>query len=384
MPPDRGLSTGSAHGLKSKKDRITVGLTVNSDGSEKLEPIFIGHAERPRCFSRKHGWEHGFIYYHNKKAWMNHTIFQHWILGVNLKFAAQNRRILLWLDNFAGHNLPEEGLSHIQAEFFSPNLTPHVQPLDAGIIKSLKTNYKQRFISRAIRLFDTGTLVTSELYLIDQLTAMRMVVKSWEAVSAQTIRHCWKHTRIIEGHNKGYDRLYFCIDVVLYFVLDADIERGVFNIIQLFVCRPSLGPCVDPSGGEAEVQLEERIQTLEDIGAVSRMNRMSLDEILNPEGELENQWELWKAEELFNQRQKETAAEAAESLEAEALEFHIDRPTSKEALGLMVKLMNYLEADDSPISDQLEGMLTKYSAHVRSHLTKTANQSSLTDYFKSS
>lgn len=135
---------------------------------------------------------------------MNHAIFQNWILALNLTFASQDRHVLLWLDNFAGHTLPDLGLSHIRVGFFSPNLTPHVQPMDAGIIKNLKTNNNHRFIGRAIRLFDTGTTVTSDLYCIDQLTTMRMLIKSWAAVTPQTIRHCWVHTKIIECHQKGY------------------------------------------------------------------------------------------------------------------------------------------------------------------------------------
>lgn len=113
MPPDRGLSTGSAHGLKSKKNRLTLALTVNADGSEALEPLFIGHASKPRCFERQSGADREVIYFYNKKAWMNHFIFHQYLLDLNNTFASQNRKVLLWVDNFAGHTIPDKGLTHV-------------------------------------------------------------------------------------------------------------------------------------------------------------------------------------------------------------------------------------------------------------------------------
>jgi len=38
------------------------------------------------------------------------------------------------LDNFGGHKWREGNIMNIHFIFFSPNLTAHVQPADAGII----------------------------------------------------------------------------------------------------------------------------------------------------------------------------------------------------------------------------------------------------------
>lgn len=67
----------------------------------------------------------------------------------------QNRRILLTIDNFPGHNIAYEP-TNIQIESFKPNLTSFVQPLDAGIIRCFKALYRRSFCQRALELDDAG------------------------------------------------------------------------------------------------------------------------------------------------------------------------------------------------------------------------------------
>jgi hypothetical protein len=74
-PPDRGLATKQMSGKKKDKFRITIGLACNADGSEKLEPFFIGRSKKPRCFQKKDPQQRGFYYRNNKKAWMTTELF---------------------------------------------------------------------------------------------------------------------------------------------------------------------------------------------------------------------------------------------------------------------------------------------------------------------
>ena len=54
---------------------------------------------------------------------------------------SQNRRILLILDNARVHPFDFE-FSNIELLYLPPNCTSEIQPLDQGIIKSFKDNYK--------------------------------------------------------------------------------------------------------------------------------------------------------------------------------------------------------------------------------------------------
>jgi DDE superfamily endonuclease len=103
-----------------------------------------------------------------------------------------NRTICLLIDNFSGHNVAYDP-TNIQLEWFEPNLTSHVQPLDAGIIRCFKAHYRRAFCIRALDHDDAGE---SDIYKIDLLEAMLMAREAWNEVSATTIKNCWDHTGI--------------------------------------------------------------------------------------------------------------------------------------------------------------------------------------------
>lgn len=98
MLPDRSLSTAEyTKGTKKARDRITVALCCNSDGSEKMKPFVIGKALKPRCFRN-----FNVILYANytatKKAWMTMVLFNDWLKSFNCKMRNQIRKVLLIMD----------------------------------------------------------------------------------------------------------------------------------------------------------------------------------------------------------------------------------------------------------------------------------------------
>lgn len=48
--PNRPISRDRVEGLKADKRRIEIASTAKKDGSHKLDPFFICHAKKPRCF----------------------------------------------------------------------------------------------------------------------------------------------------------------------------------------------------------------------------------------------------------------------------------------------------------------------------------------------
>ncbi|EGO04303.1 hypothetical protein SERLA73DRAFT_45337, partial [Serpula lacrymans var. lacrymans S7.3] len=67
-PPDRGFVTKQMSGKKKDKFCITISLSCNAGGSEKLEPIYIGKSRKPRCFKNQTPAQQGFYYRNNKTA----------------------------------------------------------------------------------------------------------------------------------------------------------------------------------------------------------------------------------------------------------------------------------------------------------------------------
>lgn len=96
------------------------------------------------------------------------------------------------VDNFSGHCLSYEP-SNVRLEHFEPNMTPFVQPCDAGIIRCFKALYRRNFSRRAIDLDEAGE---REIYKTDLLEAMVMAKEAWNSVTPETIRNCWIHTGI--------------------------------------------------------------------------------------------------------------------------------------------------------------------------------------------
>ncbi|XP_061164992.1 tigger transposable element-derived protein 6-like [Saccostrea echinata] len=189
--PDRSLTTADAtKGVKKIKDRITIALCCNADGSEKLKPFVIGKAGNPRCFKN---FNVGLYcdYVHNKKAWMTSVIFSDWLQKFNSKMRRQNREVLLIMDNAPSHIIP--ALSNVKIHFLPPTTTSHLQPLDSGIIQSFKKHYRKQQLSHLIKCIDRRE--TPSLFLD---SAIRYVKIAWDSVTSETIINCWTHSGLIK------------------------------------------------------------------------------------------------------------------------------------------------------------------------------------------
>ncbi|KAB5591184.1 Tigger transposable element-derived protein 6 [Ceratobasidium theobromae] len=189
---DRGLATHALPGLKADKTHLTYALCTSAVG-EKLPPLVIGHAMRPRCFTNGPPADYGYDYKSNKKAWMRMDIWQDWLFRLNASMQQQDRHIVLLCDNASSHSHDPAAYSHIKVVFLPPNLTAWLQPMDAGIIRNFKGHYRQLLTRHALDLDAQGV---ANPYKVDQLQAMRLADCAWQAVSATTIQNCWHHTGI--------------------------------------------------------------------------------------------------------------------------------------------------------------------------------------------
>ncbi|KAF9226842.1 hypothetical protein BS17DRAFT_794273 [Gyrodon lividus] len=70
---------------------------------------------------------------------------------------------------------------------------PFVQPCDTGIICCFKAIYCCKLSTCTIDLNEAGE---PEIYTINLLEAMLTAKSAWDAVSPETIKHCWDHTQI--------------------------------------------------------------------------------------------------------------------------------------------------------------------------------------------
>ncbi|UYV67015.1 TIGD4 [Cordylochernes scorpioides] len=179
-------------GRKASKERITILLCCNMDGSEKMQPLVIGKAKQPRCFR---GIKHLPVQYEaNQKAWMTGLLFESWVRHIDKKMAGQHRQIILLLDNCGAHPPDMQGLTNTRIAFLPPNTTSMLQPCDQGIIRNFKMIYRTRLMRKYLTAYDAGTALT-----INLKQAVDIISVAWNDVLPATISNCWHHSGIIKS-----------------------------------------------------------------------------------------------------------------------------------------------------------------------------------------
>ncbi|THU93740.1 DDE-domain-containing protein [Dendrothele bispora CBS 962.96] len=354
LPPDRGLSDKKRPGVKGNKVRLTYAFTSNADGSEKLKPLVIGKAFKPRAFGKKTGDQLGFQYRNNAKAWMTTAIYQEWLMAWDRELRLKGRRILLLQDNFAGHVVPHgEGreLTNIRVENFAPNLTAHVQPKDAGIIRCFKAHYRKRYIQRSI-------------------DPMRLADAAWKEVDTSTIQHCWKKTGILPDS-----------------VFVPDVSQNIALPISSLIDSGSSSQ--DPIL-RAEQQVTAALNELQETGILQRSNRLGLEDLLNPVEEDKHMSDETSEKDIEkdicnavlaarNAIENSTLHGGHDDLDDEVLV--LPRPSRQEALGAVSTLTRYVNPMDDEFARKLESLLASFGRQTRLEDISSMHTTQITDYY---
>ena len=160
-----------ADGRKKAKERVTISACSNVTGSIKLPLLVIGKSCRPRCFKNINMTSLPVIYKSQKNAWVNTQIFLSWFhdhfvpyVQYHLRLIGQEPKAFLLLDNCSAHPDEETLVSQdglVIAKFLPPNVTSLIQPMDQGVLESLKRRYRKSLL-RDILLQDNLDLVMSQ------------------------------------------------------------------------------------------------------------------------------------------------------------------------------------------------------------------------------
>lgn len=162
-------------GSKQSKQRVTLLLGANMDGSDRLRPLLIGKFASPRCLKNVHSLP--VTYKSSKKAWMTSTLWEEWLRSFDKKMAQQKRKVLLFADNCPAHPVVS-GLKAVIVHFLPPNTTSVLQPMDQGVIQCFKSWYKKLLLGKRIEALDDGTD-----FKVDVLQAMHCTAMAWDHVS---------------------------------------------------------------------------------------------------------------------------------------------------------------------------------------------------------
>lgn len=192
-----------AHGCKQPKGRITLMACCNADGTHKLPLLLIGKSQRPPCFQHVQMRTLPVDYHAQKNAWMNSEIFSRWfhdtfVPSVKKQLTQMKLplRAILLIDNAPGHHPSDKALvsGDIRAVFLPPNVTASIQPMDQGILDTVKRNYRRSLLS--CMLLECENQSIEALLRAWKAINMRDVVfqtaESWDIVDRTTIVDSWR------------------------------------------------------------------------------------------------------------------------------------------------------------------------------------------------
>ena len=134
------------------KDRLTLLIITNMDGSDHRKLSVTGKSKTPHCLQKKY--------------------------KMQVK------------DMASSHQVQE--YYHIKFLMLPPNATSIMQPLDQGIILSAKRRYKKKLAERYLACVENNKDVNSLLKALDIVQATNMIAASWRETSSTIIQNCFR------------------------------------------------------------------------------------------------------------------------------------------------------------------------------------------------
>ena len=129
-------------------------------------------------------------WYASKNAWMTGEIHNRIMAKFNNQMRAAGRHVLYVCDNVSSHQNKE--YSNIKFLMLPPNSTLVIQPLDQGIIMSVKRRYKKKLAERYLVSVEKNKDANALLKQLDIVAATNMVHNAWKETPSSIIQNCFR------------------------------------------------------------------------------------------------------------------------------------------------------------------------------------------------
>ena len=240
-------------GGKLFKERLSVFVAVSMIG-EKLPPVVIGKLASPDCF--RHVEKLPLPYESNKEGRMNATIFAKWVKTLDLQMRKRSRTIALVLDNSTAHS-DTNCLTNIKLVFFPPDANATIQPINAGIVCSLKLHYRHNLEKLRLLAFEEKID-----FNINVLERMRLLSQAWDSVSEAKIKTCFKKANFTR-----------CIDSAEE--QENDAEEDVWERLKALGLIPATGDVTKHFKSDKELLKRE---TITEKSSISNLQATNIEE----------------------------------------------------------------------------------------------------------
>lgn len=81
----------------------------------------------------------------------------------------------------------------IKLYFLPANTTSKLQPQDAGIISSFKSEYHKNLSQKYVLNAENYISIDEYIKSLNVIDAIEMIVSSWQNVTEKPIKNCWLH-----------------------------------------------------------------------------------------------------------------------------------------------------------------------------------------------
>ena len=172
---------------KKSKERLTVMVCANMDGTEKIPLLTIGKFHNPLCFQGIKKLPVKYVA--NSKAWITSELFNDWLGSFDHDMNCQDRKVLLAVSNCPALPKAQIDLKATELLYLPPTAMTKMQPCRQGIIQNLKVHYRTASLLKLFHHIDTGGAAGD--FKITLLDAVSMLKSAWEKVTPTTITNCF-------------------------------------------------------------------------------------------------------------------------------------------------------------------------------------------------
>ena len=136
-------------------------------------------------------------------------MFEERVKVVDQNFGAQKRKITVIIDNSPAHpDVP--ALDWVELIFLLPNTTSITQPMNQGIIRSLKAKYRSLTVKKQIDALEKG----NQLPKFSILSAMSMLTKALNSIPEVTFMNCLKKSVTSENQWKSLEMMRLILSLI--------------------------------------------------------------------------------------------------------------------------------------------------------------------------
>ncbi|CAI5746540.1 unnamed protein product [Peronospora destructor] len=191
MSPDRQALPSNHHPEK----KLTMLLALNADGSDRLNPFFVGPHPLSMDSNQK-AEERPYQFACNHKAWMPPTMLRDWLMALDWRMRVTNRNIVLIVDSVAAMCVQKVSLSNVKMHFVERNHAGElcVRTLEMGVVAAVKRRYRHQLLDYALDRREEGQL---DIYDIPLQKVVEWVAQGWQQIPRSRIIASFAHVGVM-------------------------------------------------------------------------------------------------------------------------------------------------------------------------------------------